>query len=256
VRTKHDCEQTPGCNVTNPTCSDAKCDSSAKTITFCDPDAGCKGPVSKAECAADPHCDPAHSGCNPNVCKAPSWYTCDKASWQCVAHQGARPPPGMVYFNTTDGCKKACVDHDVSGVWRALRVDSGFVADEWDFKFSSLSAGATVVYRSKKTRTTYTGTYQIGAALSTEPFGAFEMVVTLSGGDVLRGLVATTNSDQSTPAQGPYTRFLYLGLPLKGGDVAVSYDDAMAASKQEFVLVGCLHAEEHCDFSSASPDGL
>jgi hypothetical protein len=256
VKTKQECQNTPGCNVTNPTCTDAKCNSAAKTITYCDPDTGCKGPVSKAECEADPNCDPSHSGCNPNECKAPSWYTCDKSSWQCVEHLGARPPPGTIYFNSTDDCKKACVNHDVTGVWRGLRVDSGFVADEWDFKFSQAShmpAGASVVFKSKKTFVTYTGTYQIGAALSSEPFGAFEIIITLSNGDVLKGLFATTNSDQSTPAQGPYTRFLYLGLPTKNGDAAISYDDAMGASKQEFVLISCLPSEANCDFSSASP---
>lgn len=54
-------------------------------------------------------------------------------------------------------------------------------------------------------------------------------------------------------AQGPFTRFLYLGLPLVGGDSATSYDDAMAVAKQEFVLVACLPSEASCDFSPASP---
>ena len=148
----------------------------------------CKGPVSKAECALNPHCDASKSGCNPNVCKAPEWYTCDAAKSQCSAHQGAYPS-GTVYFNSTSECKKACVSHDVSGVWRGLRVDSAFVADEWDFSFSEMSAAGSkpaVAFKSKKTFVKYTGTYEIGAALVSEPWGAYELIVTLSSGDVLK----------------------------------------------------------------------
>jgi len=251
VKTKEDCAKTPGCNVTNPTCP-SDCDDTKKTITYCSPDSGCKGPVSKAECALDPHCDPSNPGCNPTVCKAPTYYTCDTTANQCKQHQGALPPPGTIYFNTTDDCKKACVSHDVAGVWRGLRVDTGFVSDEWDFKFSEASAGATVVYKSKKTGLKYAGTYSIGSALASEPWGAFELIITLASGDILKGLFSVNNND-GNPAQGPYTRFMYLGLPLQSGAAAVSYDDAMAAAKQEFVLIACLPSQAFCDFSSASP---
>lgn len=253
VKTKDDCAKTPGCNVSNPVCDDAVCDSHHKYITYCDPDSGCKGPVSKAECKLDPHCDPDHpTGCDPTVCKAPVWFTCDAGSHQCNPHQGKLPPPGTIYFNTTADCKKACIDHDISGIWRGLRVDKGFVADEWDFEFSKVTAGATVTFKSKKTGTKSVGTYAIGAAMSSEPFGAFEFIITLTSGGTLKGLFSTQNND-GQPAVGPFTRFMYLGLPLQASDTAVSYDDAMAAVKQEFVLVACLPAEAGCDFSSAAP---
>ena len=45
----------------------------------------------------------------------------------------------------------------------------------------------------------------------------------------------------------------HAGLPLKDGDTAASYDDAMATSKQEFTLIACKHGLAHCDFSSAAP---
>lgn len=250
VKTKDDCAKTPGCNVTNPVC-DPDCDSQHKSIVYCSPDSGCKGPVSKSECALDPHCDPNNPGCNPTVCKAPVWYTCDSTNNQCMQHQGARPGPGSIYFNSTDDCKKACISHDVSGVWRGLRVDKGFVNDEWDFKFDQASSG-TVTYKSKKTGMKYAGTYTVGAALATEKWGAFELLITLASGDVLKGLFSTHNND-ANPAEGPYTRFMYLGLPLTSGDSAISYDDAMASAKQEFVLIACLPSEAHCDFSSAAP---
>jgi len=254
VKTKEECETIKACNVTNPTCSDEDC-GDAKSIVFCDPDAGCQGPVSKGECALNPHCDPENPGCNPNECKAPTWYTCDKSTYKCVVHSG-KPDPGTIYFNTTDACKKACVSHDVSGVWRGLRVDGGFEADEWDFKFTEEGDDAAVVFKSKLAGTVYTGTYAIGAALAGEPFGAFEITITLSNGDVLQGLFSASDSGgggEGGVATGPYTKFLYLGLPLKGGDVAITFDDAMSTEKQEFVLIGCLHSQAKCDFSSASP---
>ena len=251
MKTKEECEQIKECNVTNPTCTQDDC-GDAKSIVFCDPESGCQGPVTKGECALNPHCDPEKSGCNPNECKAPSWYACDSKTYQCKEGTG-KPPAGTIYFNTTKECQKACVSHDVSGVWRGLRVDSGFEADEWDFKFTEADAGASVVFKSNKAGTVYTGTYAIGAALSEEPFGAFELVITLTNGDVLKGLFSVSNSGEQA---GPYTRFMYLGLPSKGSDVAISFDDAMAASKQEFVLIACLNSQAKCDFSSATPSRL
>lgn len=251
AKTQGDCAKNPACNVTNPVCS-SDCNEDKKEIVYCSKSSGCKGPVSKSECALDPDCDPTKSGCNPTVCKAPTYYTCDASSSQCKEHQGELPGPGSVYFNTTDACKKACISHEVSGIWRGLRVDNGFVADEWDFKFSEAGAGATVVYRSKKTGLKYLGGYAIGAALSTEPWGAFELIITLASGEILKGLMSVNNND-ANPAQGPFTRFMYLGLPITSGDVAMSYDDAMGAPKQEFVLIACLPSQAFCDFSSASP---
>lgn len=256
AKTKDDCAKNPLCNTTNPVC-DPDCDSERKSITYCSPDAGCKGPVSKSECAADPNCDPDHSGCDPSVCKAPEWYTCNTDTSQCETHTGERPGPGTPYYNKTEDCKKACVSHDVSGVWRGLRVDKGFEADEWDFTFAQAGAGSAVVFKSKKTGTKYVGTYAIGAALDTsvEKWFSFELNIKLASGFVLKGLVSNYDSDAEhpQPSVGPYTRFLYLGLPIQDGDVAISYDDAMAADKQEFVLISCLPSDEHCDFSPAKP---
>jgi len=75
------------------------------------------------------------------------------------------------------------------------------------------------------------------------------MTVTLSTGEVLTGLF--DNKDK-----GPITKFMYLGLPLKDGDHAASYEDAMAASKQEFVLIACLPQIAGCDFDGAAPTAL
>jgi len=130
----------------------------------------------------------------------------------------------------------------VSGVWRGLRVDQGFVVDEWDFSF----AGGAVTYRSKETGTTLRGTYDIRAPITDGTFASFEIAVTLTTGEKLVGLY--DNQDV-----GPITKFMYLGMPLADGDSATSYDDAMAASKQEFVLVACISRVAACDFSPAAP---
>ena len=211
---------------------------------YCDPDSGCKGPVNKTECESNPHCDPDHPQCFPEQCKATTYYVCDPAaSYQCKVHTGP-PPPGAITFNTSAACEKACYNPDLTGVWRGLRIDSGFVVDEYDFSFAD---GKSVTYRSKTSGTTEMGTYTVGAALVADAFPSYEITITLASGGTFHGLY----SDKD---EGPITKFLYLGLPLTGGGAAVtSYTAAMAKSTQEFVLVACLPTIEGCDFSSAAP---
>jgi len=210
---------------------------------YCEPGAGCRGPVNKSQCESNPHCDPKNPTCNPNVCKAPTpqtYYSCDIKQSQCTSHTGP-PPPGQPTFNTSDTCKAACYDPDLSGVWRGLRIDSGFVVDEWTFNFTSLSAGGKVDYTSKALGLTYSGSYTVGAALTVQSHPSFKLTITLSTGVVLAGLFSNKDA-------GPVTRFLYMGLPLTSGDTAADYDDAMATSKQEFVLVSCLPNVRGCSF--------
>ena len=92
----------------------------------------------------------------------------------------------------------------------------------------------------------HNGTYTVGAALAIQEFPSFVITITLSTGEVLKGLY-------SDKQQGPITKFMYLGLPLADGDQTADYDDAMALSKQELVLVACLPTVRGCDFSKAVP---
>lgn len=219
---------------------------SPPSIVFCEPGVGCQGPVNKSQCLSNPHCDPDHPTCNPTQCQQPPpYYLCDAKAAQCTSHTGT-PPPGQPYYNSSDECTKLCYDNDLSGVWRGLRIDSGFVADEWDFKFSGLSQGATVTYTSKATGASYSGTYTVGAALTKQTMPSFQLKVTLSTGDVLTGLYANKDA-------GPVTRFLYLGLPLASGATTGDYDDAMAPTNQEFVLVSCLQTVQGCSFTAPWP---
>jgi hypothetical protein len=128
-------------------------------------------------------------------------------------------------------------------VWRAVSINKGFVADEWDFNFGDVAAGSKVTYHSKKTGKTFEGTYAVGAAIdkSVEKFGAFAVTITLSTGEVLKGLF----NDQWT---GPITKFMFLGLPTKSGDTTDhSFDHSMEL--EEFVLISCLPGVKNCDFS-------
>jgi hypothetical protein len=134
-------------------------------------------------------------------------------------------------------------------VWRGLRIDANFTADEWDFEFEEASAGAHVYYTSRATGEVHHGTYALGDAMTVDGFGSYAITLTLSSGEVLTGLYSV----QPDKAIGPITRFLYLGLPLAASDTATTYDDAMAPSKQEFTLIACKRGIAHCDFSSAAP---
>lgn len=239
VDSKEECDKNPMCNSSNPTCG-SNCTAPQPTQYFyCDTDGGmgCKGPFSKEDCAKNPQCKNSTS-CDPTVCKAEVSYVCDETTYQCSQVSGKAPAHS---FNTSQDCKDGCYDHAVSGIWRGLRIDSGFVADEWQFMFSEATS-AIVTYTSKKLGKTYKGTYSIGAAMPTDTeYPSFEMTITLSTGEKLTGLF--DNQDK-----GPITKFMYLGMPLTSGDVAKSYDDAMDEKKQEFVLIACLPNIANCVF--------
>jgi hypothetical protein len=240
VHSKAECAKIPGCDPDHPQCTN--CTTPHTTYVYCDPDHGCATAANKSACAANPHCDPDHPICDPTKCTAPPpFYTCD-TGYHCTAHTGTPPPHA---YNDSKTCEKACYDHDVSGVWRGLRIDNGFIVDEWDFDF----AQPKVTYTSRHTGDTYTGTYAVGTAMDVDGFGSFVITVTLATGEVLEGLYSV----DPTHALGPITRFLYLGLPLHTGDTTTTYDDAMNTTKQEFVLIACKRGVAHCDFSSAAP---
>jgi len=252
VKTKEECEKTPGCDPENPSCAGVCVSPSPPSYTYCDADSpgpagsgGCKGPVNETECDANPLCDKT-KGCNPNICQAKMYYTCSMApNFQCQEHAGL--PPLGPYFNSSDDCTKACYDSHVGGVWRGLRIDNGFVVDEWDFSFDGTATPPVVTYESVATGAKSTGTYQIGQVLAADfDESSFDIVITLSSGEVLTGLF--NNKDE-----GPITRFMYLGLPLADKDTATTYLDAMAVAKQEFVLIKCKPSIKGCDFSRAKP---
>lgn len=243
VYDKDECIATPGCDP------DGTCDSSVckvPTFTWCDSVLGCQSTTNSSECDANPDCDTnSTESCDPTVCIATEYYACDTDSYQCKKKTGPYDPS---WFNTSDACDAVCFPSDVTGIWRALRIDSGFVADEWDFNFGDSAAGASVTFKSKLSGDEFTGTYLVGDLIETESYGAATMTITLASGEVLSGLV--NNDLGKGTAEGPITKFMYLGLPLQDSDTAASFDDAMADTKQEFVLVACLDNIHGCDFSS------
>jgi len=248
VYTEADCAADPQCDVSNP----AGCDQDTckeKSYIYCDEELGCQSTTDKEVCDANPSCDSANpeQKCDPTVCVALIYYTCDEGSFKCTPHSGPLPP--TPYFNTTADCTSACVDTDLSGVWRALRVDTGYVADEWDFLLGS----ATIKFKSRSTGTSYSGTYLIGEALPGQSYATASIVVTLSTGAVLKGVVS--NDRALSSSKGPVTKFVYLALPTATSATVGSFDAGMAAGMQEYVLMACLDdgIEQGCDFSSASP---
>jgi len=248
VASKEECEKTPGCDPDNPACGSnctAPTPPPPPSLFYCDSEGGgCKGPFTNKTCAADPKCAASNTtSCDPTKCTAEVSYVCDDSSYQCRQVTG-KPPAHS--FNTSKECATLCFDNAVAGVWRGLRIDSGFVVDEWDFTFSEASAGATVKYKSKSTGILYTGSYAIGAATAQGQFASYALTIKLATGETLSGLY--DNKDV-----GPLTKFMYLGMPLADGDVATTYDDAMDAKKQEFVLIACLGQIAGCDFSPAAP---
>ena len=248
VASEAECEANPDCDPTDAVCDSSNCTTPAEpTYFFCDTDFGCQGPFNSSECDANPDCDTSVTSCNPSECSPTEYYTCDAESAQCSHHTGPFPDDGN-YFNTSKDCDAECFSTDVSGVWRGVRVDSGFIGDEWDFAFGDLASGAgDVTYSSKLTGEKLVGTYSVGAPVVAESKEHTSVLtITLATGEVLTGLV----NDEDT---GPITKFMYLGLPLADGDVAETFDDAMDAKKQEFVLVACLDSLKFCDFSAADP---
>jgi hypothetical protein len=220
-------------NATNPQCKDIKSEDECKHTPGCD----IHNPTCGAECTP-PKPTP------PPTPPPQQYYTCDKTSFQCKQHTGKPVPPS---FNTSKECEDNCIDHSIAGVWRALRIENGFVLDEWDFKFSEVTAGATVDIASKKQAKHYKGTYAVGKSLGeVESQPAFELTVKMSTGEVLTGIFSNKDT-------GPLTKFLYVALPLKDGDKVSDYDAAMDAGHQEFVMISCLPGIDGCDFSPASP---
>lgn len=246
VYTEADCNAAPDCDVANPICDSATC----KTISYiyCDEVLGCQSTTDKEECDANPACDSSDesSTCDPTKCVAQLFYTCDEKDFKCTPHTGPLPP--TPYYNTTTDCTEACVSVDLTGVWRALAIDTGYVADEWDFAFTA----TTVKFVSRATGDSYSGTYVIGDAITSSSYPAAILTVTLSTGNVLKGVVS--NDRTASTAKGPVTKFLYVALPKTTGTVG-SFEAGMAAQNQEFVLMACLGdgIEQGCDFSSASP---
>jgi len=220
---------------------------SPPSIVYCEPGVGCQGPVNKSTCESNPHCDPAHPTCNPNQCKAPppkTYYACDAHTAQCSLHSGVAPA-GMPAFNTSTECKEKCYDSDLSGTWRGLRIEDGFVSDEWDVTFSGPTSG-NVTFVSTAHAQTLSGAFTVGASLVAETFPSFKIDIQLSNGASLAGLFSNRDT-------GPVTRFLYLGLgPTSAAAGAPNdYSGAMAKGEQEFVLVACLPTVHDCSFATA-----
>jgi len=247
VYSEADCEAAPDCDVNNPICDSTTCKQT--TYIFCDPVLGCTSTTDKDECDANPACDSSNPSatCDPTVCTAQLYYTCDSSSLQCTPHTGPFPP--TPYFNTTADCTAACVDKDLSGIWRGLRVDSKFVGDEWDFSLGS----TTIAFVSRSTGNSYSGTYLIGDAVTGASYPTATITVTLSTGVVLKGVISNDRDLQS--AIGPITKFVYLALPSTSSSTVSSFDAGMASGMQEYVLMACLDngIEQGCDFSGAYP---
>lgn len=253
---KADCDAEPQCDSSNPTCDSDTC--KKISYTWCSSTNGCQSTDDKDACEADPDCDPdtaEGSSCDPTKCVAETYYTCDADTYTCKMHTGPAPDPS---FNTTDACEAACVNKDISGVWRGLRIDSGFQADEWDFKFAATAASGadskSITFKSKATGVSYTGTYVVGSPITDKDYSgtAATITVTLTSGDVLTGIVSTDETESN--AQGPVTKFMYLGLPKSSADTAASFSDGMTTEKQEWVLMACLDGlDMGCDFSKADP---
>jgi hypothetical protein len=90
VQSKADCEAIEGCDPLHPVCTDC----TAPTYTYCEPDAGCQGPLNRSACIANPHCDVNNTaGCDPTQCTVPHYYTCDTTSYQCRVTTGTGPKP-------------------------------------------------------------------------------------------------------------------------------------------------------------------
>merc|ERR1711998_11146 len=111
-----DCEAEPMCDVDNPVCGD-ECETT--NYIWCDEVLGCQSTTDKDECDENPDCDSSNptQECDPTVCVASTFYTCDSTTFQCTP--GVGPAPDNSY-NTTEECQEACVDTDLSGVWRAI----------------------------------------------------------------------------------------------------------------------------------------
>jgi len=243
---KAQCRAEPRCNVSSPDCDRTKC--KAPHFYYCDKvgGRGCLGPLDEPQCNQTKGCDIKNPTCDPNVCKVEKHYICDSTKGQCSAQAGPAPPNSTSY-NTSTACDLVCSRKPIEGTWRAISISKGFVADEWDFNFGTAASGSKVTYRSKLTGDVFTGTYTIGAPIDTsvEKFGGFEITITLKTGEVLKGLF----NDNWT---GPITKFMFLGLPIKSGDLSDnSFDHSMEL--QEFVLISCLPDVKNCDFSSVNP---
>jgi hypothetical protein len=239
-----DCEAEPDCDPSNPVCDSSVC--TKINYIWCDEVLGCQSTDNATICAQTDGCDPDDPGsCNPNECQAQSYYECDESTYTCNLVVGPYPP--TPYFNTSTDCTAACVDTDVSGIWRAIRIDDGFVADEWDFNLGATS----ITFASIASGDSYTGTYVVGDPISSSSTTAASITVTLDDGSVLEGIV----SIQDDNSNGPVTKFMYMGLPLTAGDSTDSFDDAMSTDNQQFVMIACLDdgIEQGCDFSSADP---
>lgn len=240
IGSKAECIATPGCDPNNPTCDAQSCISPSKKMYYYCSASGCAGPLNKTACEDNPECDPAHPTCDPTKCSAPpTHYVCDAITSTCKP--GSVPGPT---YNTSTECEKVCYNHEVDGVWRGIRIDADFVADEWDFVFTK--ASGSVRYHSKLQGKTYTGTYSIGSSIQVDTFASFHLTITLASGEVLKGIY--DNHDE-----GPITKYMYLGTPLVSGQSVSDYDGAMAPSNQEFVLVACKPNLLNCDFSRAAP---
>jgi len=243
VYTEADCNAAPDCDVANPICDSATC----KTINYiyCDDVLGCQSTTDKEECDANPACDSSGKGtCDPTECVAQLFYTCDESSYKCTPHTGPFPP--TPYYNTTADCTAACVNTDLTGVWRALRVDTTYIADEYDFAFTETA----FKFVSRATGDSSSGTYVIGDAITGSSYPAAVITLTFaSPGPVLKGIVS--NDRSSSSAKGPVTKFIYIAF----GSSPTSFDAGMASGNNEFVLMGCLNdgIEQGCDFTSASP---
>ena len=142
-------------------------------------------------------------------------------------------------------------------IWEANQLTTFFIyLRNTDFNIEDFSsnenATGTIKFSSKSTGQTYSGTYALGERIAGDSFGAAIFDVTLDSGDVLSGLVSTSDCEGCA---GPVVKYMYMGF---GDDSTTSWDDAMGSSEQEWFLMACLDADDpngskHCDFSSADP---
>lgn len=245
VSSQEECESTPGCDPSSPTCDD--CTAPRDAFYYCDSAAdSCAGPLNSSACALNPDCDENSPDCDPTVCgpqddSSTTMYACDTTTFQCVETDDDTTSPS---FNTTRDCSLTCFDQDVTGVWRALQIEDGFVVDEWDFEFGDILTSPTVKF-SSQTGLSFSGKYEITGVIVDKSFGGAEVIFTDDAGLKTTGVFSS--------ATGAVTKFMYLGLGVPSGDAAVSFDDAMDSAKSEFVLIGCKDGIDGCDFSSAAP---
>lgn len=265
------------CNTTSKTCEQCK-NSTDPLCMLADKqtcDKGCKQPTppptdQKYYCnwanntcmvAGKDSPDPQPKEKCEEICKKPVYAKCNLTSQKC--EECTQGPADPTCTNTMDWCQAAASagyckpkkPTDLKGVWRGIEISQGFKRGEWDISFSDDASSMVLQYFDTKVEQKWHAKVEVSTVPNLEA-GVAALTLTFTEAPPAGNLLGVSTGTKAVAlfqvADGYQRLFKVMNFAVaKAGAKPNSFDTAMTEGN-EFVLVGCMHAD-NCDFTKATP---